>query len=318
MAFSRRILVVEDERDLAELLVYNLKKHGFDALALRDGHAAIAAIRTQPPDLLILDLMLPGLSGIEIARSVRTNPRLAKVPIIMLTARADEADQLAGLAVGADDYVTKPFSMKVLLARVQSLLRRTPSSEGQDARLAVGPVSADLAGHIVSVDGRDTKLTLTEFKLLTALMQAPSRVLSRNELINRVMGPGIVVTSRTIDVHIAALRKKLGYAGTMIRTIRGVGYQITESRLDLNARNAPFDNDQDPDADLALNAGADDPLDALADADPVADAQDSADASDALDPTGHNDRNGHIVHGDTGPRLPRDNERAQPDGVSRA
>jgi two-component system phosphate regulon response regulator PhoB len=224
---AKRILVVEDERDLADLLTYNLKKNGFDAIYARDGNAALAALRSGTFDLVILDLMLPGVPGIEIARQIRTNPRIAEVPILILTARADEADQLTGLAVGADDYVTKPFSMKVLLARVQALLRRKSGSEAHDSRLQLGPVMADLASHSVAVDGKDTKLTLTEFKLLTALLQSPSRVLSRSELINRVMGPGIIVTARTIDVHVAALRRKLGQAGSMIRTIRGVGYQIT-------------------------------------------------------------------------------------------
>ncbi len=226
MSSAKRILVVEDERDLADLLTYNLKKNGFDAISARDGNAALAALRSGAPDLVILDLMLPGVPGIEIARQIRTNPRTAEIPILILTARADEADQLTGLAVGADDYVTKPFSMKVLLARVQALFRRKSGSEAQESRLQLGPITADLAAHVVAVDGKDTKLTLTEFKLLTALLQAPSRVLSRSELINRVMGPGIIVTSRTIDVHVAALRRKLGQAGGMIRTIRGVGYQI--------------------------------------------------------------------------------------------
>lgn len=227
MPTSCSVLVVEDERDLAELLVYNLRKQGYEAVSVRDGNAAVAAIRQQPPDLVLLDVMLPGMSGIEVLRAMRTNPRSASIPVIMVTARADEADQLHGLSVGADDYVTKPFSMKVLLARVGSLLRRNADRAATDTRLQVGPISADLAGHVVLVDELDTKLTLTEFKLLTALMQAPSRVLSRSELINRVMGPGIVVTARTIDVHVAALRKKLGNAGGMIRTIRGVGYQLT-------------------------------------------------------------------------------------------
>lgn len=240
MSLARKILVVEDERDLAELLVYNLKKNGYVATATHDGQSALNAFRTTPPDLIILDLMLPGMSGIEIARQIRTNPKGAAVPIIMLTARADEADQLAGLSVGADDYVTKPFSMKVLLARVAAMLRRNPSPEGSASLLRVGPVEADLGAHILTVDGVEAKLTLTEFKLLAAMMQTPRRVLSRTELINRVMGPGIIVTARTIDVHVAALRKKLGHAGVMIRTIRGVGYQITEDAL-ANAGDAADD-----------------------------------------------------------------------------
>lgn len=228
MAASKRVLVVEDERDLADMLVYNLKnKAGYHAAAVYDGPSALAAVGQNAPDLVILDVMLPGLNGIEVARQLRTNPRTSTLPIVMLTARADEADQLAGLSVGADDYVTKPFSMKVVLARVAALLRRAQASDtGTTVRL--GPIAADLASHTVTVDNAEAKLTLTEFKLLVALLQAPRRVLSRADLIGRVMGPGIVVTARTIDVHIAALRRKMGIHGPMIRTIRGVGYQITE------------------------------------------------------------------------------------------
>ncbi len=228
MVHSRRILIVEDEQDLADMLVYNLKKAGFQPFCAHDGPSAVQAALASTPDLIILDLMLPGLPGTEVARQVRTHPRTSKVPILMLTARADESDQVAGLSVGADDYVTKPFSMKVLLARVTALLRRVGGEVTGGASVRVGSLSADLAAHTVSVDGVEAKLTLTEFKLLVALMQAPKRVLSRNDLISRVMGPGIVVTARTIDVHIAALRKKLGSCGGMIRTIRGVGYQLTE------------------------------------------------------------------------------------------
>lgn len=227
MANARRILVVEDESDLAELVVFNLKKHGYQAQSVSDGAAAVRVVTAQTPDLIILDLMLPGMSGIDVARQIRTNPKTAAVPILMLTAKGEEADQVAGLSVGADDYVTKPFSMKVLLARVATLLRRTQPAEEQ-MTLTVGPIHADLSAHVVTVDGSDMKLTLTEFKLLAVMLGAPKRVLSRNELINRVMGAGVVVTSRTIDVHVAALRKKLERAGGMIRTIRGVGYQLLD------------------------------------------------------------------------------------------
>lgn len=228
MVQAHRILVVEDEQDLADLLAYNLKKAGFLPQILHDGVSAVQTARAAPPDLIILDVMLPGLNGVEVARQLRTDPRCRQVPIVMLTARAEEADQLAGLSVGADDYVTKPFSMKVLLARVTALLRRTSGEGEQGASVRVGPVVADLAAHTVMVDGAEARLTLTEYKLLVAMMQARRRVLSRNDLIARVLGPGIVVTARTIDVHVASLRRKLGVAGSMIRTIRGVGYQFVE------------------------------------------------------------------------------------------
>ena len=227
---DRRIILIEDERDLGELVAYNLRRAGYQPTHIADGLAGLAAIRAAPPDLAILDIMLPGMTGTEIARQLRSDPATSSIPVIMLTARAEEADQLAGLAVGADDYITKPFSMKVLLARVEALLRRAASPPpGTGAALRFGPIEADLSSHRLLCDGSEVRLTLTEFKLLVALLQTPNRVLSRNDLIARVMGPGIIVTARTIDVHIAAIRKKLGAAGNYIRTIRGVGYQLSAS-----------------------------------------------------------------------------------------
>lgn len=226
---AKRVLVVEDERDLAEILVYNLQRAGYQVQAIHDGVAAVAACRQTPPDLVLLDIMLPRLSGIEVARQLRADPALAETPILMLTARAEEADQLAGLSVGADDYVVKPFSMRVLMARVAAILRRSAPAEDEGPGVVkVGMVEADLGRHAVTVAGQELKLTLTEFKLLVAMLRSPRRVLSRNDLITRVMGPGIVVTARTVDVHVAAIRKKLGAAGYMIRTIRGVGYQVND------------------------------------------------------------------------------------------
>lgn len=229
MTSERRVLVVEDERSLADMLVYNLARGGFHAEAVYDGQAALQSIAASAPDLVILDVMLPGLAGTEVARRVRTEPRTARIPILMLTARGEEQDQVAGLSVGADDYVTKPFSVKILLARVAALLRRSSPAAADPARLRVGPVTADLAAHTVSVEGRDVRLTLTEYRLLVAMLQGPRRVLSRSELIGKVMGPGVVITARTVDVHVAALRKKMGVAGAMIQTIRGVGYRLVET-----------------------------------------------------------------------------------------
>lgn len=226
MVPDRMVLVVEDERDLADLICFNLQRIGYSAMAVHDGHSAVSAVIANPPGLVILDLMLPGLSGLDVARQIRTHPRCLTVPIIMLTARGEEADQVAGLSAGADDYVTKPFSMKVLMARVAAKLRRTPMGPEPTGKIEVGPVVIDLDAHAVTCDGLQLTLTLTEFKLLTAMLQTPKRVLGRSDLIERVMGPGIVVTTRTIDVHVASIRKKLGVWGGMIRTIRGVGYQI--------------------------------------------------------------------------------------------
>ncbi|MBY0308454.1 MAG: response regulator [Phycisphaerales bacterium] len=235
-AAPRRVLVAEDERDLAEMLSYNLSRAGYSPTVAGDGSRALQLAQSSPPDCILLDLMLPGLGGLEVARVLRETPSTTSIPILMLTARAQEADELAGLAAGADDYVTKPFSVKVLLARIEALLRRVPLTQVADApaaaggagkRLSVGLVEADVDQHTVTSDNRPVKPTLTEFKLLVALMASPTRILSRNELIAKVMGSGIVVTARTIDVHIAAIRKKLGPAGNQIRTVRGVGYQMT-------------------------------------------------------------------------------------------
>lgn len=225
MSQNNRILIVEDERDLAELLAYNLQKAGYQVTTVHDGKAAIERVRRDPPDLVLLDIMLPGVSGHDVARDIRTNPRTSTLPIIMLTARAEEAQQLTGLAAGADDYIAKPFSTKILLARVHALLRRVAPAGGAE-RLEVGPIVADLSAHQLTLAGTPLVLTLTEFKLLVALMQQHGKVLSRADLIARVIGPDIVVTTRTIDVHIASIRKKLGRHGGMIRTIRGVGYQL--------------------------------------------------------------------------------------------
>lgn len=237
---AKRILVVEDERDLAEMLSYNLTRAGYHPTVAHDGQRALQLAQATPPDCVILDLMLPGVPGLEVARVLRETPSTTSIPILMLTARAEEADELAGLAAGADDYVTKPFSVKVVLARIDALLRRAPVIAGVPGHgssiigeggglnsLTLGLVHADLDQHLITSDGEAVKLTLTEFKLLAALMASPKRVLSRNELIAKVMGSGVIITTRTIDVHIAAIRKKLNHAGGQIRTIRGVGYQMT-------------------------------------------------------------------------------------------
>lgn len=224
----RRVLIVEDERDLAELLVLNLTRAGFEAVAVHDGRSAVAKAAELRPDLVILDLMLPELPGTEVASRIRSNPATAAVPIVMLTAKTDEVDQLVGLTVGADDYVTKPFSMKVLLARIEAVLRRASAGPQAPSMLRLGEVEINLDTHETTVAGESAKLTLTEFRLLAALIAANGRVLSRSHLMSKAMGPGVTVTERTIDVHITAIRKKLGDQGAMIRTVRGVGYRATQ------------------------------------------------------------------------------------------
>jgi two-component system phosphate regulon response regulator PhoB len=222
----KRVLVVEDERDLAELLVYNLRRAGYHADSVHDGRSALTSIAKSGPDLVILDLMLPELSGVEVAGRIRSSPATAALPIVMLTAKADEVDQVVGLSMGADDYVTKPFSMKVLLARVEAVLRRAAEGPVVGA-LRLGPIQINADTYAVTCDARPVRLTLTEFRLLSALVQGKGRVLSRHDLMRRAMGPGVTVTERTIDVHITALRKKLGACGALIHTVRGVGYRAT-------------------------------------------------------------------------------------------
>jgi DNA-binding response OmpR family regulator len=224
----KHILVVDDERDLADVLTYNLQKAGYDTSAAGTGRQALDVVASKPIDLIVLDVMLPELSGTEVASRIRTNPATAHIPIIMLTAKAEEIDQIVGLTVGADDYVTKPFSSKILLARIDALLRRSvrPAS-GSANVLRLGPIEINMDTHQVLVDAEPIRLTLTEFRLLAALLQAEGRVLSRQMLMSRAMGPGVTVTERTIDVHMTSIRKKLGDHAPIVRTVRGVGYRTT-------------------------------------------------------------------------------------------
>lgn len=218
-------LVVDDEPDLVELVSYNLEQAGFRVVAASNGFDAIRQASLHNPNIIILDVMMPEITGTEVARRLRSNPKTSAIPIIMLTARATDGDQIAGLSAGADDYVLKPFSMRVLLARVDAAIRRAPDSRTPTA-LSVGPISLDLDRHEARVGGALVALTPTEFRLLAALIQAGGKVLHRDELINKGMGPGVAVTDRAIDVHIAAVRRKLGAAGDMVQTVRGVGYRI--------------------------------------------------------------------------------------------
>jgi two-component system phosphate regulon response regulator PhoB len=231
-ATKKRVLVVDDERDLVELIAYNLQRNGYDVITAPDGRAALESARRESPDLIILDLMLPGIDGTEVARQLRADPATATIPLIMLTAKSEEVDVVVGLALGADDYITKPFSMKILLARLNTVLRRRDASVAgtpESPVLRAGPLVIDTAKHEVLVSGEPVKLTLTEFKLLTALVGARGRVLSRDQLMDKGMGSDVFVTDRAIDVHVTAIRKKLGDASRLIRTVRGVGYQLSES-----------------------------------------------------------------------------------------
>ena len=231
------VLVVDDEADLVELVAMNLERNGYSALTAGDGNRALELARKHRPALIVLDVMLPGVEGTEVARRLRADPATERIPIIMLTARTEETDVVVGLAMGADDYVTKPFSMKVLMARVKAVLRRgtdKPAAGGEaDAgggTLRAGPLTMDTARHETTVDGRPVRLTLTEFKLLRALVEARGRVLSRDRLMDKAMGEDVFVTDWAIDVHVTAIRKKLGDAAYLVHTVRGVGYRLQEER----------------------------------------------------------------------------------------
>lgn len=224
MSKSKSILIVEDEADLANLVRHHLEREGYSCRTAVDGRMALTEIRRSAPDLILLDRMLPGMTGDEVLSQIRHENRGGSIPVIMLTAKVEESDQLIGFALGADDYVSKPFSMKLLLARVAAHLRRTDAGELEPEVLSIGPIVLDMGRHEVTVDGRPAVLTATEFRMLRALMAANGRVLSRSQMIDTVLGTGVAVTDRTVDVHITAVRKKLLHAGAWIQTIRGVGY----------------------------------------------------------------------------------------------
>jgi two-component system alkaline phosphatase synthesis response regulator PhoP len=232
---KRRVLVVDDERDIAETILYNLGRNGYDTLVAYNGADALEIAQRERPDLVVLDLMLPGLDGTEVARRLKGDLRTADLPIVMLTAKGEETDVVVGLTLGADDYVTKPFSMKVLLARIGTVLRRREQAGDQpsdSALLKTGPLSIDTSRHEVAVNGEPVKLTLTEFKLLVALVGARGRVLTRDQLMDKAMGTDVFVTDRAIDVHVTAIRKKLGTANWLVHTVRGVGYRLQETPED--------------------------------------------------------------------------------------
>ena len=237
---KRTVLVVDDEKDITELISYNLTRHGYEVLNAFDGMEALEVAQRETPDLVLLDLMLPGLEGTEVARRLKADGRTSGIPIIMLTAKAEETDVVVGLTLGADDYITKPFSPKILLARVNTVLRRNEpapagtngSPPGSEALLTAGPLTIDSAKHEVRVADEPVKLTLTEFKLLSALVGARGRVLTRDQLMDKAMGTDVFVTDRAIDVHVTAIRKKLGPASWLVHTVRGVGYRMRESPED--------------------------------------------------------------------------------------
>lgn len=222
---SPRILIIEDERDLVEILTLNLEREGFEVSSAGDGSEGIRRALTAPPDLVLLDLMLPTIDGLEVCRQLRSDPRTQSCRILMLTARSEDVDEIVGFNMGADDYVTKPFKVKPLIHRIKALLRRQ-STEGSRDVIAVGPIEVDRVHHAARLNGVEMKLTPTEFRLLWTLARSPGRPLKRNELMDESRGEDANALERTIDVHIRSLRQKLGEAEAMIETVRGVGYRF--------------------------------------------------------------------------------------------
>jgi two-component system phosphate regulon response regulator PhoB len=224
-----RILLVEDEEDILELLHYNLTREGFVTTGVESGEEALKAISKEEYGLVLLDLMLPGLDGLEVCRSLKGKPATRNIPIIMVTAKGEEADIVAGLELGADDYITKPFSPRVLIARVKAVLRRREAPvKDENAALTFDNLTINPGRHEIRVNGKPVVLTLTEFRILHFLARRPGWVFSRYQIIDGVQGEDHIVTDRSVDVQIVGLRKKLGIAGKRIETIRGVGYRFKE------------------------------------------------------------------------------------------
>ena len=228
-----RILVVDDEKDIVDLVAYNLEKEGYETLKALDGESALRLIRTKSPDLVVLDLMLPGIQGLEICKRIRSDPETAAIPIIMLTAKGAEIDRVIGLEVGADDYVTKPFSVKELLARIKAVLRRTEirSTAEQAEVFEFRGLRIDARSYEVTVDGKRVDLSPTEFKLLKFLSRNPGRVYSREKILDKVWGDDAFVEPRTVDVHIRRLRSRIERDESRpdyIVTVRGAGYKFMD------------------------------------------------------------------------------------------
>ncbi len=225
---KEKILVVDDEQDLVKLLRYHLEKDGYKVLCAYNSDDALFLVRKERPELIILDLMLPGTDGLEVCKKLKADQELANTAIVMLTAKGEEADITLGLKLGADDYMTKPFSPKELVARVQAVLRRTKSALTAKNSITIDALTIDLYKHEVTIKNEAVPLTLTEFKLLHHLASKPGRVFTRDQLLDAISGFETVVIDRTIDVHVASLRKKLKAFANRIITIRGIGYKFRE------------------------------------------------------------------------------------------
>jgi two-component system, OmpR family, alkaline phosphatase synthesis response regulator PhoP len=237
MASAQKILIIEDEPDIRKLVQYNLTQEHFNVVEAEDGEQALTLLQREKPNLVILDLMLPGLSGLELCKMLRQRSDTSRLPILMLTAKAGETDRIVGLEMGADDYLAKPFSPREMVARVRAILRRAESKPALETAVSYekGPLKIDFSTYEVFVRGKPVKLTLKEFELLRFLVQNPSRVLNRDQLLDRVWGGETFVTPRTVDVHIRRLRKAIekdDRKPKWILTVRGVGYKLDEKAVE--------------------------------------------------------------------------------------
>jgi len=227
---KEKILVVDDEEDIAELVRYNLSREGYRTLSAETGEKALRLARTEKPDLVVLDLMLPGMDGLEVTRAMKGDAELRRIPIVMLTAKGGEPDIVAGLELGADDYIVKPFSTRVLVARVRAALRRRRTEPvDENRKIEIEGIVIDPGKRTVTVEDNPVDLTFTEFQILQQLARRPGWVFTRSQIVEAVRGDDYPVTDRAVDVQIVGLRKKLGACGNLIETVRGVGYRFRET-----------------------------------------------------------------------------------------
>ncbi|GAB4362468.1 MAG: response regulator transcription factor [Deltaproteobacteria bacterium] len=226
---GRSILIVEDEKEIRDLLAHYLRREGFSPTVAPDGETGWEKARTEKPELILLDILLPGMDGLELLRKIRTAPVTSRIPVVMLTAKGDETDRIVGLELGADDYIPKPFSPREVVARIKAVIRRTvPASEGGEEEYEYGDLRMDVPRHEVLLRGKPVPLTPKEFRILQALLSSAGRVLSREMILARVWGEGTHVTDRTVDVHIAKIRQKIPFLADAIRTVKDMGYKLTE------------------------------------------------------------------------------------------
>lgn len=226
---AAKILIIDDESDVADLVAMNLKAEGYKTITADNGESGLAKAKDEQPQLIVLDLMLPKMSGLEVCKALKRESATSRIPIIMLTAKSDEVDRIVGLELGADDYVTKPFSPRELLLRIQSVLRRSSTGGEKQERIKVGDIVLDHSRHEVLVKNEKIELTATEFRLLAILMERRGRVQTRDRLLNDVWGYESVIDTRTVDTHIRRLREKLGPVADYVETVRGVGYRMIET-----------------------------------------------------------------------------------------